>query len=373
MESDGSSAALGNVADLFREEVESGHTPSVILDEPGQVEGQDDQDSKIFGKDRVDPILLTAAQLAGAEYLQSEEAQTSLVFGHSGLKKKKVSPILCMPPDIYGMRDDARAFKGALGKTNALTGVFRVPDDDFAELFHVPPLGKYVDSFVRKSPGNQPFFIKNWEAGLKGIDHELRTLSRLATFQLLIANAMSIQLSDSAGAEDKDSPFAMARLTTDLAARQAAVLMRLSTQTVRLRRENVFASVPGLHKQRLIEKLKELPISNDSLFGDGGFLKVVKRIAGDVAREKTLGSQLHSFAASSNKPGNAPRRQQRNRRGGRRAHPYAGDKFGRSSGRGFQPKTKTSSFTARGGSSSRPARGQRGGRGRGRGRPWKRL
>ena len=57
----------------------------------------------------------------------------------------------------------------------------------------------------------------------------------------------------------------MARLSADMSVRQTAMLVRLSTQTVRLRHDNVFASIQGHHKAKLGDKLKAMDIQKGSL------------------------------------------------------------------------------------------------------------
>ena len=154
--------------------------------------------------------------------------------------------------------------------------------------------------FLKKAPGTQTGYVKSWENTLKCIDRELRSLSRLKSFQLLITIAMAIHLLDSSHGAAKDSPFAMAKLSADMSASQTAILMRLSTQTVRLRRDNIFASVQDHHKAKLVDKLKALDIQEGS---DGGFAATVKKVAKVVTSEHTLGSQL--WAAGVNPGANA--------------------------------------------------------------------
>ncbi len=203
--SDEESSTLGNEADSFREAVDDGHELVEDGDQDTPTDVQEQKDRKIFSKDRVDPILLSAAQLAGAEYLDSTESKSTLLFGQSGLKRSRPSPILFMPPDVYEFRDDARSYKGAVGKTNALTTIFRVPEEDYRELFKVPDMGSDVESFLKGYASTQSSYVKAWENSLKNIDQELRSLSRLSSFQLLIANAMAIQLSDSPDAKVKEA------------------------------------------------------------------------------------------------------------------------------------------------------------------------
>lgn len=101
-------------------------------------------------------------------------------------------------------------------------------------MIQVPPLGSDVEAFVKKSSGIQSGYVKAWENSLRSMDQELRTRTTLSAFQLLVSNASTIHLSDSPEAKRKDSPFAMARLIADISARQSAVLMRMSVQTIRL-------------------------------------------------------------------------------------------------------------------------------------------
>ena len=89
-------------------------------------------------------------------------------------------------------------------------------EEDYRELFKVPDMGSDVESFLKGYAGTQSSYVKAWENSLKNIDQELRSLSRLSSFQLLIANAMAIQLSDSPDAKAKDGPFAMAKLFSGL-------------------------------------------------------------------------------------------------------------------------------------------------------------
>ncbi len=365
---DDESSALGNEADLFRE-IE--HSDTGTLD-PSQQDldhdAQDERDKKIFSKDRVDPILLSAAQLAGTEFLEDTVSKSTLLFGHSGLKRKRPSPILSMPPDVYEFRDQARSFSGSLGKTSALTSVFRVPEEDFKGLFRVPDLGSDVETFLKKTPGTQTGYIRSWENALKGIDRELRSLSRLASFQLLITNAMAIHLSDTENGAEKDSPFAMAKLSADMAARQTTMLMRLSAHTVRLRRDNVFASILGHHKSKLVDKLKSMDLQDASLFGDGGFAATIKSVAKRVTDEHTLDGQLRATGVDSGAGTRSGKGGKARSRTKSRFHPYAntesrGQRRDRSNQSSLSLRSQGSST---GKSSSRGGRKQgRSGRGRG--------
>lgn len=327
-------------------------------------------EGKLFSSERVNPVLTSAAQLAGAEYIDASESESSLLFGQSGLKRKKPSPILHMPPDIYKMREDAEAFKGPLvSRTYDLVSIFRVPEEDLKELFEVPPLGDDADRYIKQAQSATLGFSKDWEKSLKGLDSHLRNMSRLSAFQLLIANATAIQLSDSPDAKAKDGVFAMSTLLADLAARQTAKLMRLSAHTVKLRRENFFAGIPGQHKEKLVESLKKLSVSSDSIFGKKGFTKAVKDAARVVDDERKLGSSLKSVGASSS---GSRRRSDGKKRSSSRYHPYASSASrGSSRGRG----TRANLTSAKQQSSKKSARSQsktRGGRGKG--RPWnKRL
>ena len=371
--SDEEISSLGAEADLFREDTIQSVAESL---DPSQqtyyADTQDERDKKIFSKDRVDPIILSAAQLAGAEYLDNTVSTSTLLFGNSGLKRSDTSPILSMPPDVYEFRDQARKYKGSIGKTNALTTIFKVPEEDFRGLFRVPDMGSDVEAFLRKAPGTQTGYVKSWEAALKAIDRELRSLSRLSSFQLLIANAMAIHLSDSDNAAEKDSPFAMAKLAADLSARQTAMLMRLSTQTIRLRRNNVFASVLGLHKGKLVDALKALDIQDSSLFGDGGFAATIKQVAKDVTSERTLSTRLHTAGVSSGAGAGRGKGDSRaKQRAKSRVHPYANAEP-RNQRRERNSNQSSMSFRSQGssGGKSQSRGGRKQGRGgRGRGRP----
>ena len=115
--SDDKSSALGNEADLFREN--AGQSDEEILDPSQQnldTDAQEERDKTIFSKDRVNLILLSAAQLAGAEYLDNTESKSTLLFGHTGFKRNRASPILSMPPNVYEFRDQARSYSGSIGK-----------------------------------------------------------------------------------------------------------------------------------------------------------------------------------------------------------------------------------------------------------------
>ena len=282
-----------------------------------------------------------------------------------------------MPPDIYTYQEDALAAAGALGKAADLRTVFQVPEEDFRALFSLPKLDADVQEFLKNSAtASQSNFIKSWEVTLTKIDKDLRAMSRLSAFQLLVLNALTIHLSDNCAeseASAKDGPFAMARLAADLASRQVNMALRFSAHMTRERRSNVYAGLRGDHKDRLVTKLKKLDLNNDTVFG-GSFSKSMRKVVKEVQGEKALGLQRQAFSAPASKSrGRSSSRASQRRSTGSdsRNHPYASrGSRGRGRGRSSSYKAPASTASSRGGAQG--GRKQQRGRGRG-GRPWKRF
>ena len=366
--SDGSSTYIGDAAALFTEpqEEQEGHEED---QEPTSQDPQLDKDAKVFTAERCNALIRRAARLADSEFVPEEEPASKLSFGRSGLTKKRTAPIIAMPPDVYTLQKNAKVYGGKIGSTPSMTGLFRVPEEDFRSLFMVPKLDGDVLDFVQLGLAAPVMgYVKSWEDSLSKVDEEVRGLTRLAAFQLMFANALGVELSDLPDGDAPDSPQAFASLLADMASRQTAMLMRLSASVSRMRQDNVFAAARGPNKKNLVEKLKELSIGDEVLFGGKGFQKTLNKAAKKIASQKEVNAKL----------GNArdPRRRLKAKRASRqmrapRNHPYVGAS---SRGAGF---SGTGGSSNRGRSAPR-GRGQtRGGRqqqrGRGRGNAGKRF
>ena len=331
---------------------------------------QKQKDSRVFNADRVNPILTAAARFAEIEFVPDEEPESKLMFGNSGLRRKRPSPILFMPPDVYTAQKEAREYKGKIGSTPSLMGIFKVPQEDYDALFAVPKLGPDVEAFVQSSTVVPDGYVKRWEETLCSLDGMTRGLTRLAAFQLLIANALGVQLSDAQDAAEPDSPSAMASLSADIASRQVAMLMRFSEHTCRLRRENVFASIHGQHKKKLETKLKELDLGGGNLFGGKGFLKSLSKVAKHIDGQRKVSSTVGSLGRPRSRPPTKVTRGMRKQKRAQRSHPYAGAGFrdeastsfqpGRSGFRGRAPAAPKRPGSYRGGQQQSRGRGRRG-------------
>ena len=270
---------------------------------------EEDKDDKVFTSDRVAPILTAAAMLAGAEYVDSKVRQSSLAFGNPGLKKSAVDPVVVIPSDIHQFQEDAASTKRKLGSADALNRVFRVSEQDFAQFFTVPQMDSDVAGFLENAAiGSPNAYCKTWESMLMGVDREIRSVTRLCTFQLLISNALSINLSDNCAEKDgvrtDDGPFAMAKLSADLNARSINLLMQLSAKNRAARRENVCTGIKNMRintraRTKIVKKLKKLPLTGVTLFGKRKFTSTVKKVTKSVKDERTLGFNLQSFFQSS--------------------------------------------------------------------------
>jgi len=336
---------------------------------------------KRFSRDRLNPVLSAAAKAAGSEFVKDEVRQSSLLFGNTSMRRGGVDPISQMPPDVYNFQDDVRSFKGTLGNSSFFNKLFRVPEEDYTQLFKTPEVDAdtlaFIKPQVKASPSN---YFSSTEKFLCNIDRELRILSRVSAFQLLILNALSIQLSDGcADGEERDSPdgpFAMAKLASDIASQQVQHSMRISHHTLSLRRDNVYAGVVGKYKDDLVSRLKEIDLNGEYLFA-GDFSSKVKEVAKRVQREYTVSKGLQSTQSKSSTRDRSVTKgssKSASSYGNSRNHPYANRGRGNaSSDRSFSSNRSNNSSNQRGNQRNNNNNNRGQSRGRGRGRPGSRF
>jgi len=160
-------------------------------------EVDDDTIRARFSRERLFPILKAAGIAANIECEEEEEGERSLIFGGLGLNRRKIMPIVKMPPEIYTTQQDVRKYKGTLGGGRVFNTIFRVPEDDFEQLFNPPVFDTQAEEFfASQSKQKQATFLPAWEKQLVNLDRELRIVARLSAFQLIILNTLSIELSD---------------------------------------------------------------------------------------------------------------------------------------------------------------------------------
>jgi len=338
-------------------------------------DGYDPQDESIkarFSRDRLLPILQTAGLAANVEFEEEEKPESSLIFGGLGLHNRKIVPVVRMPPEVRTTQDEVRNHKGSLGGSRIFNTIFRVPEEDFSEFFNPPMFDQDAARFFAPHKSKrQMSYLPMLEADLIKLDREIRVIARLSAFQLLILNALTIQLSDDVTGEghEGDSPFAMAKLSAELTGQQLTQLMRVSHAIIPMRRANVCAGLTSKHKEDITTRLKELDLDSDFLFA-GRFTDVLKETAKKIKRDQTIGDVLQSSNTSRQPRGKGRGASKNNASSSNnaRSHPYGN----RGKGRGFN-RSSEGAGTSRGGRNNQRQGGRGQGRGRGRGRSQSRF
>jgi len=328
-----------------------------------------------FSRERLLPILKSAGLAANVEFEGEEKPESSLLFGGLGLRSRKVTPMVRMPPEVCTAQEEVRSsYKGALGNSRVFNTIFRVPEDDFVDYFNPPAFdADALQFFAPLKSKKQWTYLPAWEEQLVKLDREIRGVSRLAAFQLLILNNLTIQLSDDESGEghEPDSPFAMARLTAELAGQQIKQLMRISHATIPMRRNNVCAGLSGAHKEDIASRLKGLRLDSQSLFA-GKFTEALKEVHKKIKREQAIGKVVQSETSTyrSRGKGKGASKSSSSSYGNSRSHPYGNRGKGRGS---TQHSDNSGSSSYRGGRGGNRQGGRGQGRGRGRGRPQSRF
>jgi len=356
------SISFAEAMPYFRDDAVS--TDSVYDDAVEQVP---DSLKASFSRDRINPILLYAGRVAGAEFIPEDKRESSLLFGKVGMGSRKIDPVVSMPPDIYNIQDDVRSKKrGALGKSIFFNQTFRVPETDFVQLFKAPDMDADAVEFVKpQNKQTQSTFLPQLEKNLFAMDRELRTLVRMSSFQLLILNALAIQLSEEGEDSAPDGPFATAQFAAELASQQIQQSMIISHNTLLCRRENVYAGVSSKYKSDLVSRLKKIKLDGQLLFA-GEFTSKFKEVARRIKRDQTLGKTFQAFPNNATGKGKSKGSSSSSfSYSNSRSHPYSGKGRGRGSGnqQGNQQGNSGNSSHKRGGRQNN--RGQARGRGRG--------
>jgi len=370
----GDDTGLSDMIKLFRDDA-----PDHDIYDDGDLpdDGFDPQDESIrtrFSRERLLPILKSAGLAANVQCEDEEKPESSLIFGGLGLRHRKIIPVICMPPDVRTTQEEVRKYKGSLGTSKVFNTIFRVPEEDYAEYFTPPAFDEDAAQFFAPLKSKrQDTYLPLLEKDLVGLDREIKVVARLAAFQLIILNSLTIQLSDDVSDEgyDGDSPFAMAKLSAEMAGQQLTQLMRISHATVPMRRANVCAGLAGKHKEDITGRLKDLDLDSERLFA-GKFTDALKQTAKKMKREQAIGKVIQSTNTSSYQSRGKGRGASKNTSsfGNARSHPYGN----RGKGRGYnQSSGNAGSSYSRGGRNNHQQGGRGQGRGRGRGRPQSRF
>jgi len=331
-----------------------------------------------FSRERLFPILKAAGMAANIEFEEEDKTERSLIFGGLGLSKRKIMPIVHMPPEVYTSQDEVRKFKGSLGGSQVFNTIFRVPEDDYEDLFRPPAFDQdAADFFASQNKRKQASFLMHWERDLVKMDREIRAVARLSAFQLIILNTLAIELSDEELVDDQpvpDGPFAMSRLAAEISAQQLTQLMRIAHATIPLRRENAYAGLAGNHKDEIVKKLKNLNLDSENLFA-GKFTNTLKQIAKKIECEQTIGKTLQASVPSysGRGKGSGAQKSSSNYRGQNRSHPYGGGGGSRGRGKRNENSAGGSGYQSNRNNNNQRRYGRGQGRARGRGRAQSRF
>jgi len=289
---------MSAIMSSLRPRIDGNDDDDILKDDEDENDPESESLRSIFSKQKVNPVLRAAGMAAGVEFFKEEKPQASLIFGSLSAGQSKICPVLHMPPDIHNLQDTVkRRFKGTLKNSKFFSQILRVPDNDFEKLFSVPRLDSDAASFLKSQNRNiQVGYLPALERNLLRMDHEIKTLSRISAFQLLILNTLSIELSDSQSGDTSspDGAFAMSTLASDLAGQQLSHSMRLSLNNICIRRDNVYAGLSeGKFKSDIVSRLGDLDLNNELLF-NGKFNKSIRKVARKNQSVQSLGATLQA-------------------------------------------------------------------------------
>lgn len=274
---------------------------SELADDVGMEESESNPNKVLFSLDKVKPILRAAAQAAGAEFIEDDVEQPSLLFGNLTQKSSQVTPVVTMPPDVHALQSRVNKAGTKLTYSKLLQKSFRVSEEDYHSFFRVPALDVGAVNYLKPDKSaKQQTFLPAKETMLSNMDRHVRSSARIASFQLMIMNALTINLSDGNAGEDIDQPdgsFAMAKLSTALASELLRNSMKLSHHIGLMRRQNVYFGIRNKYKDELVSRLRKLESDSEYLFA-GEFMKVFKKVAKDIQSRQSMDKPFTSFSQS---------------------------------------------------------------------------
>jgi hypothetical protein len=325
--------------------------------------------SEIFISDRVGPILRTTAELNGLDDVEEIQIEpNALRFGSLSFGASTSMPLMQLPIEVGKLTTTVSKSKKLYVKPpRALDRAFRVSQQD-QENFFVPPR---IDDDVKlilsrlNKPNKVEFYSKFWENEMLTMDIFMRSITRVAAFQLAVLNATMIDLQPLEGQQAVNEDFAIPStlLATDMAGQVLKLSVNLSHRLTRLRRQNACAGVRARVIDMVADELLTVDFDTDPtrLFG-GLFDKTSKKVAKRQEAAKANQRRGTGYRSSSySRAGNS--------RGNRQSSSYSSGS--NASSRGYKRKQssqyQTSSYDPppkRGRGQGR-GRGQRRGRGRG--------
>lgn len=370
------------------EEVAGNIDYSVLMNPPSGVESPDEEEDgeatrtyKVFAKPVVIPILRAVAETSvfGIDQDTSDVDECALLVGNMRLPQSKDQAWLKVPREVALFREAAikesskvedKAGNKKLGYASKLCSsarqikeIFKVSDEDDEEFFAECVLDKDVKGFLKDD--RRKGFRPDWEQALLGFDTQVKSLQRLAVFQLMILQAIVVDLapSDEASEEDLaeaqtvDGNLACCKLLADMAGHSVKGMSVLLAQLSKLRRRNVGdgLEVAGFSAE-FVKELYKVPSPANKLFADRLQETTKKAAKKAVALKEVTAAVKASRGRSSNRGRGYSNRGQRSRGRGALA----------ARGRAAPPKRK-----AEAAASAQPAKRFRGRgsgtRGRGRG------
>jgi hypothetical protein len=242
----------------------------------------------------------------------------------------------------------------------AFNHAFRVSEQEYESFFTVPKIDEKADLILKQlnSSNKLTSFSRFWENELVIMDTFMRSMTRLAAFQLSILNASLVELQPLQDQDPGNSEFAIpvTELATDIAAQMMKLSINHSHKITRVRRQNACIGIKAKVIDMLGDDLMEVRYDADStlLFG-GLYDKTAKQAAKkQEAANATKRSQSNSNRSSSS-----------NYRGGRKNQQYSNPGPSSSSNsRGYKRKNDgTYTHPAKRGRGNGQDRGHRGGRG----------
>jgi hypothetical protein len=313
----------------------------------------------IFCEERVTPILQTTAEIGGLECLD-EESNTrpnSLIYGSFGRFAKTI-PILTMPNELLTeieiTRDRKRWFRSP---NSTFENVFRVTEAEYKSYFLSPLLDPEVENLFKTAPTKLAHFSKFWESELASIDRHVKSMERIAAFQVTMLNALTIDIQplDDQPAIVSDFAIPVACLSTDMAAQLMKESVVISHRLTQLRRQNACAGMNNVI-DTVTDALMKIKFDHDPTLVFGGLYDKTSRAAAKVKKtaeqtRKSVASRPRYTASSSSSSTTYPHPR------GNASHAQAG--VGRGFTRGQKRKQQYQDTRGRGAPSKR-ARGDRG-------------
>jgi hypothetical protein len=244
----------------------------------------------------------------------------------------------------------------------AFNYAFRVSEQEYENFFTVPKVDGKADLILKQlnTSNKLTLYSRFWESELFVMDTFMRSMTRLAAFQLSVLNASLVELQPLQDQDNSNSEFAIpaTELATDIAAQMMKLSINHSHRITRLRRQNVCVGIKTKVIDMLADDLMVVSYDADPTHLFGGLYDKTSKLAAkkQEAANATKRSQ-GGFSRSSTSNYTGARKNQQ-------YHNQGSSASSSSSSRGYKRKNDGNyTHPAKRGRGTGQGRGRRGGRG----------